>query len=381
MESGNESKGYVYCAHCDNVVSRSTFRRHERKRCSATSGSEIGQSQVTLYSSDSETSSSPVDEGEPVISSCTVRQVKDNNKHSIFNAFRMCPRRTRVCCSRRNVWRCNSRHRTENEKLRQEHEKTSKHQAEALNRIEQRLKEGETPGILRRRARPGARAREARNIAVPAACRRSVRKLYRVLIKREDFNGFELDENANSDNNRGIMDRVIEQVLHEYGGQERCPWSRAIMQAALQRYFLSCHETRRLKTSLKYEEHKKKSRKNGRQKEKLTRCTVALDMIQWQDANAKGRAAEVLLLDAMSSEESSYEDDGDGQPKVVGYKVKRLPWESRSLRKTKKNLDKAYQKSLTKRAKERTLPRTVSSDLSEREPPHGLPDWAVENCN
>ena len=79
MESGNESKGYVYCAHCDNVVSRSTFRRHERKRCSATSGSEIGQSQVTLYSSDSETSSSPVDEGEPVISSCTVRQVKDNN--------------------------------------------------------------------------------------------------------------------------------------------------------------------------------------------------------------------------------------------------------------------------------------------------------------
>ena len=62
----------------------------------------------------------------------------------------------------------------ENEKLRQEHEKTSKHQAEALNRIEQRLKEGETPGILRRRARPGARAREARNIAVPAACRVSI---------------------------------------------------------------------------------------------------------------------------------------------------------------------------------------------------------------
>ena len=54
-------------------------------------------------------------------------------------------------------------------------------------------------------------------------------------------------------------------------------------------------------------------------------------MIQWQDANAKERAAEVLFLDAMSSE-----DDGDGQPKVVGYKVKRLPWESSSLRKTKK---------------------------------------------
>ena len=109
MESGNESKGYVYCAHWDNVVSRSTFRSHERKRCSATSGSEIRQAQETLCSSDSETSSTPVDEGEPVICSCTVRQVKDNNKHSIFNALRMCPRRTRVCCSRRNVWRCNSR--------------------------------------------------------------------------------------------------------------------------------------------------------------------------------------------------------------------------------------------------------------------------------
>ena len=65
--------------------------------------------------------------------------------------------------------------------------------------------------------------------------------------------------------------------------------------------------------------------------QKLTRRTVALDMIQWQDANAKERAAEVLFLDAMSSE-----DDGDGQQKVVGYKVKRLPWESSSLRKTKK---------------------------------------------
>ncbi|KAK2546974.1 hypothetical protein P5673_033264 [Acropora cervicornis] len=275
----------------------------------------------------------------------------------------------------------------ENEKLRQEHEKTSKHQAEALNRIEQRLKEGKLQAFSADEQDPGQELEKQGTLPFPLLVERgtmgtrSVRKLYRVLIKREDFNGFELDENANSDNNRGIMDRVIEQVLHEYGGQERCPWSRAIMQAALQRYFLSCHETRRLKTSLKYEEHKKKSRKNGRQKEKLTRRTVALDMIQWQDANAKGRAAEVLLLDAMSSEESSYEDDGDGQPKVVGYKVKGLPWESRSLRKTKKNLDKAYQKSLTKRAKERTLPRTVSSDLSEQEPPHGLPDWAVENCN
>ena len=49
------------------------------------------------------------------------------------------------------------------------------------------------------------------------------------------------------------------------------------------------------------------------------------------------------------------------------------------VKENKKKLHKVYQKSLTKRAKERTLPRTVSSDLSKGEPPHGLPEWAVEN--
>ena len=32
MEREEISKGYVYCSHCENVVSRSTFKRHERKR-------------------------------------------------------------------------------------------------------------------------------------------------------------------------------------------------------------------------------------------------------------------------------------------------------------------------------------------------------------
>ena len=34
MERDEITKGYVYCSHCDNVVSRSTFKRHERKRYS-----------------------------------------------------------------------------------------------------------------------------------------------------------------------------------------------------------------------------------------------------------------------------------------------------------------------------------------------------------
>lgn len=34
MEREEISKGYVYCSHCDNVVSRLTFKRHESKRYS-----------------------------------------------------------------------------------------------------------------------------------------------------------------------------------------------------------------------------------------------------------------------------------------------------------------------------------------------------------
>jgi hypothetical protein len=36
MDRGEISKGYVYCSHCDNVVSRAPFKRHERIRYSGT---------------------------------------------------------------------------------------------------------------------------------------------------------------------------------------------------------------------------------------------------------------------------------------------------------------------------------------------------------
>ena len=35
---------------------------------------------------------------------------------------------------------------------------------------------------------------------------------------------------VSSENNAGIIERVIAQALHEHGGQERCPWTRAIME-------------------------------------------------------------------------------------------------------------------------------------------------------
>ncbi|KAJ7365675.1 hypothetical protein OS493_002388 [Desmophyllum pertusum] len=54
----DEDRDYVFCPHCDHVVSRSTFKRHERKRYSVGLVKESGQSRRK-----SETSSSSDDEG------------------------------------------------------------------------------------------------------------------------------------------------------------------------------------------------------------------------------------------------------------------------------------------------------------------------------
>ena len=65
----NKSKGYIYCSHCDNVVSRSTFQRHERKRYSASSmrKTALELSSETPCSSDSD--STMDDEGKLLIGS------------------------------------------------------------------------------------------------------------------------------------------------------------------------------------------------------------------------------------------------------------------------------------------------------------------------
>ena len=91
--------------------------------------------------------------------------------------------------------------------------------------------------------------------------------------------------------------------------------------------------------------------------EKLMRRTTAL--VNWADQHEKGRAVEVLVMEAMSSEESCYEDNGGNTSKITKYSVHRLQWESRRMKTIKKKLDKAYKKNLTSRAKERILPRIV----------------------
>ena len=68
-------------------------------------------------------------------------------------------------------------------------------------------------------------------------------------------------------------------------------------------------------------------------------------MVKWADQHEKGKAAEILVVDAMSSEESCYENDDNGNSKVVKYAVKRLSWQSRQLRKMKKSWTKLIRRS------------------------------------
>jgi len=104
-----------------------------------------------------------------------------------------------------------------------------------------------------------------------------------------------------------------------------------------------------------------------------------LENIDW-NADKKRRVAEVLVPETMSSEESSYESDGEGRQKVTHYKVKTLTWEGERLKRAKKALDKIYRKKLSQRARDRILPREKSDalSLSTRTMPDNFPEWA---CN
>lgn len=99
-------------------------------------------------------------------------------------------------------------------------------------------------------------------------------------------------------------------------------------------------------------------------------------MVNW-DNHKKGKAAEALTVEAMSSEESAYEEDDNGNRKLTEYRVKRLSWESRELKKIKRKLDKAYANRLTKRAKDRVVKRVDATEPSDREAPENLPEWAL----
>ena len=107
------------------------------------------------------------------------------------------------------------------------------------------------------------------------------------------------------------------------------------------------------------------------------RRTTALELVNWADQHEKGRVAEVLVMQAMSSEESCYEDDDINNSKLTKYSVHDLQWESRRMKKIKKKLDKAYKKKLTSRAKERILLRVDGQPSLRCPPTENFPGWAI----
>ena len=89
--------------------------------------------------------------------------------------------------------------------------------------------------------------------------------------------------------------------------------------------------------------------------------------------------AEVLKEDYMSSEDSCLESDGEGATgKATKYSIRKLSWEGERLSRAKRALDKVYSSSLSKRAKDRILPREESDELSTRPVPDNAPQWVQE---
>jgi len=60
-----------------------------------------------------------------------------------------------------------------------------------------------------------------------------------------------------------------------------------------------------------------------------------------------------------SSDKSDFSDDENGQPKLSGYLVKKLPWERSALTRVKKALDDAHVKSLNVQARVNMVARRL----------------------
>ena len=101
-------------------------------------------------------------------------------------------------------------------------------------------------------------------------------------------------------------------------------------------------------------------------------------MVSWPK-EVKGKMAEVLTEDYMSSEESECEENADGEVTVTAYVVKDITWESEKMKRRKGKLDKTFKKSQSPRSQKRTI-RRIHKDgfLSTRNCPKDAPSWVVK---
>ena len=111
--------------------------------------------------------------------------------------------------------------------------------------------------------------------------------------------------------------------------------------------------------------------------QKLGHRLAALGKTGWTESTLS-EVRSVLTLDYTSSDESCYECPSDSEEvQLTSYKTKRLQWERSRLTKAKKVLDLTYERTLTRRIRLSRVPRELSEEMSDREIPSNVIEWAV----
>ena len=112
----------------------------------------------------------------------------------------------------------------------------------------------------------------------------------------------------------------------------------------------------------------------------MKRRTEALEKINWV-VHQKGKAAEVLTEEYMSSEVSESEEESlsgdEGCVKEKKLYIRTVTWESEELKTIKNKLDEEHASRQTSRARRREFQRDRRpEDVSSRPKPNNGPSWA-----
>ncbi|XP_068699765.1 uncharacterized protein [Montipora foliosa] len=164
----------------------------------------------------------------------------------------------------------------ENRRLREMIETRDAEQERLLQRFSAKL-DGDTSG------NSAVSRKRKRKIAVPQQCRQDFRKMYKVMQKGEGFAGFVLSESVSSQQNEDATKAVIEAVVADQGGADKCPWSPAEMKSAAGTYFKSLSNALARTRKGKEEEHKTICRRQGRMRDKSLRRLSLLKTMPWSE--------------------------------------------------------------------------------------------------
>lgn len=184
---------------------------------------------------------------------------------------------------------------------------------------------------------------------------------------------------SRAESNQEVTKRVMEAIVADHMGTEKCPWSAAEMKGAAATYLKSLHDASMRAKKGKREAHKNLCRKQGRVRDKIQRRLQTLKTMPWSEEKKALVEQAVGSSQYTSSDESDFSDDENGQPKLSGYLVKKLPWERSALTKVKKALDDAHIKSLNVRARVNMVARRLHPMPSTKPRPIDGLEWEMRS--